>query len=279
MTMPGKPFTSVWTRERKERREQGLSRDQIVRAALDLLDEEGLDALSMRKLGARIGAGATSLYWHVANKDELLELVMDEIYGEVRTPADASWRETAGAVAWGLRGAILAHPWCVGLVGVLPSIGPNALTMSDRLLKACKRAGFQGIDIDFAVSAVIAYTLGAATPEAAWRSVVSRSGASPCDAQTDMVPTIERLAAGYPDLLETYREYSSHNYDPLTARQVAFDYGLLALLDGLDARPGRQEVKEHEGTSRTETTRMTEKSRTPERSSMPERSRMPRTRP
>ncbi|MCC5578712.1 TetR/AcrR family transcriptional regulator C-terminal domain-containing protein [Microtetraspora sp. AC03309] len=242
--MPGKPFTSVWTRERKGRREQGLSRDQIVRAALDLLDEEGLDALSMRKLGARIGAGATSLYWHVANKDELLELALDEIYGEVATPADASWRETAGAVAWGLRGVVLAHPWSVGLIGVLPSIGPNALTMSDRLLKAGRRAGFQGIDIDFAVNAVIAYTLGAAIPEAAWRGLVSRSGASPNEAQTAMAPAIEQLAEPYPDLLERYKDYMSQGFDPATTKQIGFDYGLLALLDGLDARPGRRGVEE-----------------------------------
>ncbi|WP_433218196.1 TetR/AcrR family transcriptional regulator [Microtetraspora malaysiensis] len=237
--MSAKPFTSVWTRERKGRREQGLSRDQIVRAAIELLDAEGLDALSMRKLGARLGAGATSLYWHVANKDELLELAMDEVYREVPTPVGASWRETAGAIAWGLRGAILAHPWCVGLIGVLPGIGPNALAMVDLLVKACKKAGFQGIDIDFAVGAVSAYTLGSAVPEAAWRGMVNRAGDSPCEAQNEMMPTIEGLAAGHPDLLERYKDYTASGIDPLIARQIAFDYGLVALLDGLDARrPG-----------------------------------------
>ncbi|WP_084517962.1 TetR family transcriptional regulator [Microtetraspora niveoalba] len=237
--MPAKPFTSVWTREPRGRRGQGLNRDQIVRAALELLDAEGIDALSMRKLGARLGAGATSLYWHVANKDELLELAMDEVYREVRSPVGASWRETAGSVAWGLRGAILAHPWCVGLIGVLPSIGPNALVMSDRLVRACKEAGFQGIDIDFAVGAVIAYTLGAAVPEAAWRGLLNRAGESPCEAQKEMLPAIEGVAAGYPDLLERYKDYTAGGLDPLVARQIAFDYGLVALLDGLDARlPG-----------------------------------------
>ncbi|GLW98111.1 TetR family transcriptional regulator [Microtetraspora sp. NBRC 16547] len=238
--MSAKPFSSVWTREPKGRREQGLSRDQIVRAALELLDEEGLDALSMRKLGARIGAGATSLYWHVANKDELLELAMDEVYREVPKPVGASWRETAGAIAWGLRGAILAHPWCVRLIGVLPGIGPNALVMSDLLVKACKKAGFQGIDIDFAVGAVVAYALGSAVPEAAWRGMLNRSGDSPCEAQTEMMPTIEGLAAGHPDLLERYKDYIASGVDPLTGRQIAFDYGLVALLDGLDARRGGQ---------------------------------------
>ncbi|MFF4773371.1 TetR/AcrR family transcriptional regulator [Microtetraspora fusca] len=245
--MSAKPFTSVWTREPKGRREQGLSRDQIVRAALELLDEEGLNALSMRKLGARLGAGATSLYWHVANKDELLELALDDVYREVLTPVGASWRETAGAVAWGLRGTVLAHPWCVGLIGVLPSIGPNALAMSDRLVKACKEAGFQGMDIDFAVGAVIAYTLGAAVPEATWRGMLSRSGGSAREAQNEMIPMIEGLAAGHPDLLERYKDYTSGGLDPLTARQIAFDYGLVALLDGLDARRPRPGATPDEG--------------------------------
>ncbi len=92
--MPEQRFTSVWTRETKPRRaQQGLSREQIVRATVELLDAEGMEALSMRKLGAKLGAGATSLYWHVANKNELLELAMDEVFGAVRIPASESWRE------------------------------------------------------------------------------------------------------------------------------------------------------------------------------------------
>ncbi|GIH68803.1 TetR/AcrR family transcriptional regulator [Sphaerimonospora thailandensis] len=234
--MSAKPFSSVWARERKERREQGLSRDQIVRAAIELLDEEGLDGLSMRKLGARLGAGATSLYWHVANKDELLELTLDEIYGEVHVPADANWRETAGAVAWGLRGMIIAHPWCIGVIGVLPSLGPNAMTAVDRLVGACRRAGFQGDDIDYAFTAVFSYALGSGLPEAAWRGANRRSGESLGEAQTAIRPMVERLAEHFPNVLERFTACSSAGFDPATAAQVGFDYGLLALLDGLDAR-------------------------------------------
>ncbi|WP_435835385.1 TetR/AcrR family transcriptional regulator [Streptomyces avermitilis] len=74
---------SVWTRPRGGRERPVLSREQIVAEALRLLDSEGIDALSMRKLGNRLSAGATSLYRHVANKDELIELAVDEIYGEI----------------------------------------------------------------------------------------------------------------------------------------------------------------------------------------------------
>src|ERR1700755_2749711 len=82
-----------------------LSRDQIVKAAIELLDAEGPSGLSMRKLGTRLGAGATSMYWHVANKDELLELAVDEVMSEVYVPepGDAPWRISVSVLANGLR--------------------------------------------------------------------------------------------------------------------------------------------------------------------------------
>ena len=82
--MPETRLDSVWLRPTRERTGQpSLSREQIVRAAIELLDAEGAAGLSMRRLGTKLGSGATSLYWHVANKDELLELAVDEVLGEI----------------------------------------------------------------------------------------------------------------------------------------------------------------------------------------------------
>ncbi|WP_239103320.1 TetR/AcrR family transcriptional regulator C-terminal domain-containing protein [Microbispora corallina] len=234
--MQPKPFTSVWTRERKGRREQGLSRDQIVKAALELLDAEGLDALSMRKLGARLGAGATSLYWYVATKDELLELVMDEVYAVVTVPEDVDWREAARVFAYGLRGAILGHPWSATLVGVVPALGPNALTAADRLMGAFVRAGFDGIDVDYAMTAVVSYTLGSTIPEVAWTSAVAASGTDVSRLQAEVGPVVMELSADRPHLRERYAAYVGKELDPLVARRLAFEFGLSALLDGLTTR-------------------------------------------
>src|SRR5690242_3117266 len=93
---------SVWTRPPRSRGGQPtLSREQIVHAAVELLDEKGLDGLSMRRLGSRLAAGATSLYWYVATKDDLLELALDEVMGEIEIPDTdaADWRTAASAVA------------------------------------------------------------------------------------------------------------------------------------------------------------------------------------
>ncbi|MEU8278898.1 TetR/AcrR family transcriptional regulator C-terminal domain-containing protein [Microbispora bryophytorum] len=234
--MSAKPFSSVWTRERRGGREQGLSRDQIVRAAVELLDAEGLDALSMRKLGARLGAGATSLYWHVANKDELIELVMDEVYATVVLPEAAGWREAARVFAYGMRHAVFEHPWSASLIGVVPALGPNALTTSDRLMGAFVRAGFEGIDVDYAMTAVVSYTLGATIPEVAFLSSLKATGKSMTELQATVDPIVMKLAADRPNLLERYRSYADEGFDPLVARRLAFEFGLTALLDGLGTR-------------------------------------------
>jgi len=245
VAVSAKPFSSVWTRERRGPRDQGLSRDQIIRAAMELLDEDGLDALSMRKLGARLGAGATSLYWHVANKDELLELVMDEVYAKVSIPEGSSWHDAATAFAYGMRDAVSQHPWSISLIGVLPALGPNAMTAADRLMAAFSSAGFDGIDVDYAVSAVVSYTLGATIPEVAWLNALDEAGTDVAGIQASVEPIIEELGADYPSLRERYRAYSGMAFDPMTARRIAFDFGLVALLDGLAARLPHGSRRDH----------------------------------
>jgi AcrR family transcriptional regulator len=92
--IPPPPWQRLPDRSSRRRREP-ISREAIVKAAIDLLDREGLPALSMRRLGDELGAGAASLYWHVGSKDGLLDLVLDEIIGEqqVPDPDPARWQE------------------------------------------------------------------------------------------------------------------------------------------------------------------------------------------
>src|SRR5262245_38091757 len=126
---------SIWSRTRAEPPgRETLSREQIVRAAVDLLDEEGVAGLSMRKLAARLDAGATSLYWHVQTKDDLLDLVIDEAYGEVDVPDAelAGWRAGVTLFAHSLRATLLRHPWLPAVVYSKPNIGPNAMSVGSR---------------------------------------------------------------------------------------------------------------------------------------------------
>ncbi|NUK51351.1 TetR/AcrR family transcriptional regulator [Streptomyces lunaelactis] len=235
-----KQIASVWTRPHRQREQ--LSREQIVSEAVRLLDAEGLEALSMRKLGTRLDAGATSLYRHVANKDELIELVVDEVYGELEVPdaGDPShWRTAAGGSAHSLRSMILRHPWIASVLGQvgLVHLGPNVMRMSDRLLAVFGAAGFATDEADQAMSTVIAYVIGMTTSEAAYLSMIARSGQSEQEWMQSLRPAAEQAAQPYPRLQEGYA--SQRNKDPQKIREDNFDYGLQRVLDGLETRLGR----------------------------------------
>ncbi|MBO0837776.1 MAG: TetR/AcrR family transcriptional regulator C-terminal domain-containing protein [Actinobacteria bacterium] len=110
--------------------------------AIRLMDAEGLDALSMRRIADELGTGAASLYWHVGSKDGLLDLVFDELIGEVTIPDPdpPHWREQVKQVARAQRAGIFRHPYVVRIsIGRIP-MGPNALRYSERTL-AILRAG------------------------------------------------------------------------------------------------------------------------------------------
>ncbi|WP_409234951.1 TetR/AcrR family transcriptional regulator [Streptomyces sp. PA5.6] len=225
MTAEQKPeIASVWTRPRRQREQ--LSREQIVAEAVRLLDADGLEALSMRKLGTRLDAGATSLYRHVANKDELIELVVDEVYGELSVPAapgPAQWRDAAADSARSLRAMILRHPWVASVLGQvgLVHLGPNVTKMSERMAAVYRTAGFPEAETELARSTVISYVIGMATSEAAYLSLIARSG---------------RTEREFADSLRADGTSDAPPGDPEQVREETFDYGLQRVLDGLRTR-------------------------------------------
>lgn len=233
------PIPSVWARPRKEREQPVLSREHIVAEAVRLLDEEGVDALSMRRLGGRLGAGATSLYRHVTNKDELFELAVDEVYGELSLPElgdPADWRAAVAKVAHGLRATILRHPWVAGKLGEagLAYLGPNVLRRAEHLLGLFEAAGFPLKEADRAEGTVTAYVLGVSTAEAAWVSMVARSGQSAEEWAERLWPAAERAVQDFPRLRARYAEQRESAL--ANENDEAFDYGLQRILDGLESR-------------------------------------------
>lgn len=147
--LPRPPWHRTPDRGRSHRREP-ITQQAVVAAAIAVLDDEGLDGLSMRKVGERLGTGATSLYWHVGSKDGLLDLILDEVIGEqhVPDPEPTKWQEQLKDVARTMRRTILAHRDIVRIsIGRIP-MGPNALHYSERVL-AILRAG--GVPDDLAV--------------------------------------------------------------------------------------------------------------------------------
>jgi AcrR family transcriptional regulator len=237
-------YTSVWTRpKRGRRREQpALTQEQIVAEAIKLLDAHGLEALTMRKLGAALGAVATAVYWHVANKEELLELVVDEVYGEIDVPevADpARWREAAEASARSLREMIVRHPWTAPTLADVGMnyLGPNLMHVSDRMLGIYLSAGFELIEADNASKTVLGFVIGIASVEAATISKLKRSGKDMASWQAEVWPAAVRAAEPYPRIRALYA--ANNGADLEAGGEDTFSYGLTRILDGLEARLSR----------------------------------------
>ncbi|MGW3344489.1 TetR/AcrR family transcriptional regulator [Nonomuraea rubra] len=231
-----KQIPSVWARPPKERQQPLLTRESIVAEAVRLLDEEGADNLSMRRLGSRLGAGATSLYRHVANKDELLELALDAVYGELPLPDTGEWRSTVTEVSRALRATILRHPWLAAELAEagLAYLGPNVLRQSEFMLGVMEDAGFPLAEADQAVTTVMAYVVGVTTSEAAWLSMVARSGQSEQEWTERLWPAAERAVRDYPRLRARYAAQRAG--DTSGSNEETFEYGLQRVLDGLQTR-------------------------------------------
>ncbi|WP_242904219.1 TetR/AcrR family transcriptional regulator C-terminal domain-containing protein [Actinomadura terrae] len=225
---------SVWIRPPRSRRGRPqLSREEIVTAAVGLLDAEGLDGLSMRRLAATIGAGATSLYFYVAGKDELMELAVDEIMGEVDIPdaAEVGWREAAAGFAREFRAMMARHPWAVAVLGVTPAIGPNAMRATDRAVALFGAAGLTGQEIAWASALLLEHAMGAVMSETAMRTFTARTGRPVTEVVRQMDDYVESFSTELPNFTGWWRD--NNDVDMEKNLDTGFEFGLARILDGL----------------------------------------------
>ena len=130
-----------WRPQRPSRRRQPLSRQAIVEAAVRILDAEGVDALTVRRLGEELNTGSASLYWHIGSKEELCELVYDHVMGEVVEPDPSRWKDQLKDLARQAYRVMLSHNDVVRLsIGRIP-VGPNMLRIMEWSLDLARRAG------------------------------------------------------------------------------------------------------------------------------------------
>jgi AcrR family transcriptional regulator len=153
----------LWRDATPPRRTRGLNRERIVAAAIDLVEAEGLTALSMARLAERLGCGTMSLYRHVANKDELLTFMLSTAPDPPPTPADSSdWRGALADWAAGLWDVYHRHPWVLQTAATGPPLDPGQLAWLDAGLAALGATGLTERDKLAAVMAVLHYVRGAA---------------------------------------------------------------------------------------------------------------------
>ncbi|WP_037568583.1 TetR/AcrR family transcriptional regulator [Phaeacidiphilus oryzae] len=195
---------SVWLAEEGERPRRrgrapgGLTRERIVRTAMKLLDREGLDAFSMRKLAAELGVTPMSVYWYVDNRGELLELALDEVHGELRLPDPAvgSWQEQLRALAREMRRVLSLHPWAVLLRGAYLGLGPHTRTMSQRAIEVMLLSRLAPDRIPSALSLVVHFVHGTVGVDARWRQRAAESGIDQQEFYALAIRTAERVDPG-----------------------------------------------------------------------------------
>ena len=145
----------------------GLSKQRVVAEALLLADSEGVDRLSMRRLAGSLGAGAMSLYHYVANKDELLDGMIDIVFEEIELPReDADWQSAMREQAISARQVLARHPWAIGLMDSRTTPGPATLRHREAVTACLRRAGFTVVMATHANWILDSYIYGFALQEA-----------------------------------------------------------------------------------------------------------------
>jgi len=215
-----------------------LSREQIVTAALDLLDAEGLEGMNMRALGKRLNSAATAVYWHVGSREGLIALAADRAWAEVELPdpAEVGWRTAAYQTAASQYAMLTRHLWLVQAFGSYQLYGPGKARHDDHSIAVYEAAGFVGAEADQATSAVFTFVLGNALGLAATASFTRKLGRDGGDVHALMQASraeVVELAAQFPRL-RARLELPSAGYG--SAPRGSFAFGLQAVLDGLEAR-------------------------------------------
>jgi AcrR family transcriptional regulator len=170
--------TSVWLEgkpaargRRSERSAQpsGLDRDRITAVSVRLLDAQGPAKFSMRRLAADLGVTAMSLYWYIDTKDDLLELALDSVFGEVEVPDltddDADWSDQLRELASRYRAVLVRHHWVSPLIGKYLNIGPCSMRFSSAVQAVMRRTGLAPHGQMGAISAVFQFVYGFGTIE------------------------------------------------------------------------------------------------------------------
>lgn len=210
------------------RRREPITRERALAAAVSLADVEGIASLTMRSLASALGVEAMSLYHHVANKDDILDGMVDRVFAEIELPTTGvPWKVAMRARAESVRTVLTRHPWAIGVMESRISASPNLLRHHDAVIGCCRAAGFSIELTAHAFSLIDSYIYG----------FVLQEINLPFDDSSElgeMVDTIlpDLANSGYPHLAELTAE---HVLRPGYRYGDEFDFGLTLILDRLAA--------------------------------------------
>jgi AcrR family transcriptional regulator len=208
----------------------------VVRAAVELADAEGLAALSMRRVGDRLGVAAMSVYTYVPGRTELVDLMVDEVYGELSPPAGRTWRKALDAVARANHALCLRHPWLLEVVAGRPALGPNAMAKYESELRAIDGAGLSDVEMDSVLTLLAGHVHASAYGAVEAARAVRSSGVTDQEWWEARAPILERVfdPERFPLAVRVGSVAGAAHqsaYDP----EHAFEFGLSRILDGVQA--------------------------------------------
>lgn len=204
-----------------------LTRERVLHAAVALADASGSESLSMRKLGDAIGVEAMSLYHHVANKEDLLDGMIDVVFGEIDLPAGGEdWKTAMRARAMSARRVLSRHGWAIGFMESRSSPGPATLRHHDTVIGCLRDAGFSVELAAHAFSILDSYIYGFALQE---RSLPFPTPEQTAERAQDILASFP--ADTYPHLAELAIQ---HVLRPDYDHGHEFEFGLDLILDGLE---------------------------------------------
>jgi len=210
-----------------------LSKELVLRTAVALADRHGIESLSMRKLADELGAGAMSLYYHVPNKEELIDGMVDIVFSEIEPPPlELDWKTAMRRRAHSTREVLNRHRWAVGLMEGRMKPGPAGIRLREAILGCLRRAGFSIEMTIQAYSVQDAYIYGFALQETDMSPETADDFAAVAEQQMD---TYTDVLADFPNLVEVVGGHVARaGYDYATE----FLFGLDLILEGLDGLRG-----------------------------------------
>jgi AcrR family transcriptional regulator len=208
-----------------------LNRERVLRAALVLADDGGIDGLTMRRLGERLQVEAMSLYNHIAGKDDILDGIVDLVFSEIDVPSNiADWKTAMRQRAISARDVLMRHPWATSLMQSRTKPGPATLRHHDSVISSLRKAGFSIALAAHAFSVMDGYIYGFALQQVNLPSHTSAESAELAENILRELPAHE-----YPYLAEMIVE---HALKPGYDYAQEFEFGLELILDGLEGRRG-----------------------------------------
>jgi AcrR family transcriptional regulator len=203
-----------------------LDRTQVLRAAVALADAEGVAALTMRKLAETLGVEAMSLYHHVANKDGILDGMVDLVFAEIEVPAEGGWKSAMRRRARSARAALSRHAWAIGLMESRRNPGPATLRHHDAVIGCLRSDGFTIGQAAHAFSLLDSYVYGFAMQE---QNLPFRTAEELRRMADELLPQLP--ADQFPHMTEMILK---HALKPGYAYAHEFEFGLELILDGLE---------------------------------------------